>query len=181
MARGKSNEKKTQNKTNRKSNKKQEDNITADAAGKENADAKAEETKKVSAAQQRMLSKIAEWETPEKILVLEGWATDGCTMTEIAGLMHISKDTLYRWMKISSVLSDAIKKGKDEADYAVQRALFTAAMSGNVLAQIFWLKNRRPDKWRDKIEQNIEQKVDAEIEHSGGVVLLAPRLEEDDG
>ncbi len=31
-------------------------------------------------------------------------------------------------------------------------------------AMIFWLKNRRPDRWRDK----------QEIEHSGGLVFTAP-------
>ena len=26
----------------------------------------------------------------------------------------------------------------------------SSALDGNTTAQIFWLKNRRPDKWRDK-------------------------------
>lgn len=30
----------------------------------------------------------------------------------------------------------------------------------DVTAQIFWLKNRKPDKWRDKIEQTITQVED---------------------
>lgn len=29
----------------------------------------------------------------------------------------------------------------------------------NVTAQIFWLKNRRPDKWRDKNDQNVNMTV----------------------
>ena len=28
------------------------------------------------------------------------------------------------------------------------------ALSGDVTAQIYWLKNRRPDKWRDKPAEN---------------------------
>ncbi len=43
-------------------------------------------------------------------------------------------------------------------------------------AQVFWLKNRRPDKWRDK--------VDAKIETEGqgsGVMILTPVKEEEDG
>jgi len=33
--------------------------------------------------------------------------------------------------------------------------LFKSAISGNVTAQIFWLKNRAPDRWRDRYEQNM--------------------------
>ena len=29
-----------------------------------------------------------------------------------------------------------------------------------VVAQIFWLKNRRPDKWKDKIEQTVVTEVE---------------------
>jgi hypothetical protein len=40
-------------------------------------------------------------------------------------------------------------------------------------ADIFWLKNRCPDKWRDKIEQQQEISVD----ENSGVIFLAPVLE----
>ena len=36
----------------------------------------------------------------------------------------------------------------------VENALFKNAIEGNTTAQIFWLKNRRPDKWRDKREHS---------------------------
>jgi hypothetical protein len=48
-----------------------------------------------------------------------------------------------------------MRQGKEVADYAVESALFQNAMSGNVTAQIFWLKNRKPERWNDKRE--IEQ------------------------
>lgn len=38
-------------------------------------------------------------------------------------------------------------------DFEVENELLKAARSGNVTAQIFWLKNRRPDKWREKPER----------------------------
>ena len=34
----------------------------------------------------------------------------------------------------------------------MEHALLLEALGGNVTAIIFWLKNRRPDKWRDKPE-----------------------------
>ena len=68
----------------------------------------------------------------------------------------------------------ALKKGKDIADAQVVNALFKTATGftyyediatatgdvvqaqrfakPNTTAQIFWLKNRQPDRWRDKTE-----------------------------
>ena len=67
------------------------------------------------------------WITPEGLTLIEGWARDGF---------------------------NALKKGKEVVDFEVENALFKNAINGDTTAQIFWLKNRRPDKWRDK--QNIE-------------------------
>ena len=41
----------------------------------------------------------------------------------------------------------------------MENALLRNAIKGDTTAQIFWLKNRRPDKWRDK----------RDLEHSGGI------------
>lgn len=116
--------------------------------------------------------RIAKWEQSENLVLLEGWARDGLSMEQIAHNMGISKDTLYRWLKLSSYISDAIKKGKEVTDYLVENALFTSALTGNVVAQIFWLKNRKPEKWKDKVEQVIDTEAD-----TSGIVLLAPVLE----
>ena len=43
-----------------------------------------------------------------------------------------------------------LKKGKAVVDFAVENAFLKRAMSGDTTAQIFWLKNRRPDLWRDR-------------------------------
>ena len=37
-------------------------------------------------------------------------------------------------------------------DFEVENALYKSAIGGNVTAQIFWLKNRRKQQWRDKVE-----------------------------
>ena len=34
--------------------------------------------------------------------------------------------------------------------------MYKSALEGNVTAMIFWLKNRRPDKWRDKQESKVD-------------------------
>ena len=35
-------------------------------------------------------------------------------------------------------------------DYQVETALLETALKGNASAQMFWLKNRCPEKWNDK-------------------------------
>ena len=125
-----------------------------------------------ASAPKKVNKRLAKWEEENNLVLLEGWARDGLSMEQIAHNMGVAKDTLYRWLKISSDISDAIKKGKEVTDYLVENALFTSALTGNVVAQIFWLKNREPDKWKDKIEQVIDTEAD-----TSGVVLLAPVLE----
>ena len=94
--------------------------------------------------------KYADWITPEGLLKIEGWARDGLTDKQIAHNIGISHATLYEWKKQFPELSDTIKKSKDVVDRMVENALFKNAIEGNTTAQIFWLKNRKPDKWREK-------------------------------
>lgn len=96
-----------------------------------------------------------DWEAEEKILLLQGWARNGLTNEQIAGNMGIVVSTLWEWRKKSSKISNALKIGKEEADLQVENALHKAALEGNTTAMIFWLKNRKPENWRDKIQQEI--------------------------
>ena len=90
------------------------------------------------------------WLTSEGLTLLEGWARDGLTDEQISKKCGISRETLNQWKNKYSDISDTLKKGKEVVDYQVENALLSAALEGNTTAQIFWLKNRRPDKWRDK-------------------------------
>lgn len=94
------------------------------------------------------------WLTSEGLTLLEGWARDGLTDEQIAKKCGISRETLNQWKNKYSDISDTLKKGKEVVDYQVENALLSAALEGNTTAQIFWLKNRRPDKWRDKPEES---------------------------
>lgn len=96
-----------------------------------------------------------DWETEERILLLQGWARNGLTNEQIASNMDIVVSTLWEWRKKSPKISNALKIGKDEADIQVENALYKAALEGNTTAMIFWLKNRRSKEWRDKIQQEI--------------------------
>ena len=94
-----------------------------------------------------------DWVTEEGLTKLKDWGLSGLTMEQIAQNMGITKMTLYNWMHKYPELSDQLKISRDEADKNVENALYNAAMSGNVTAQIFWLKNRKKDEWGEKKEE----------------------------
>lgn len=101
--------------------------------------------------------KYKEWLDPDNLKLLEGWARDGLTDEDIARNMRIAVSTLYDWKNKYSEISEALKKGKEVVDYQVENAMLKSALEGNTVAQIFWLKNRRPDKWRDNRNDSAEQ------------------------
>ena len=102
--------------------------------------------------------KFEKWIEKENLILLEGWAKDGLTDEQIAHNMGITRKTLYRWKNKYGDIGEVLKKGKEIVDYQVENALLKAALDGNVTAQIFWLKNRRPDKWRDKPHEPADDK-----------------------
>ena len=90
------------------------------------------------------------WLTHEGLVLLEGWARDGLTQDQIAKNMGVSLSTLKIYLKNHLPIMTALKKGKEVADYEVENVLYAKAMSGDTTAIIFWLKNRKPKKWRDR-------------------------------
>ena len=100
--------------------------------------------------------KYQKWLLKENLLLLEGWARDGLTDEQIAKNIGITLLTFYEWKKKYSDFSESLKKGKEVVDYEVENALLSSALEGNTTAQIFWLKNRRPDKWRDKQKEETD-------------------------
>lgn len=101
------------------------------------------------------VGKYQKWMEPDGLLLLEGWARDGLTDEQLAHNMGITAKTLYVWKKEYRAICEALKKGKEVVDYEVENALLNKALGGDTTAQIFWLKNRRPDKWRDKPEASV--------------------------
>lgn len=120
--------------------------------------------------------KYQRWLEPDGLLLLEGWARDGLTDEQLAQKMEISPSTLYEWKAKYPEISEALKKGKEIVDIQVENALLKRALGYEYMeerveisekdgrkviqtvkqvipdtaAQIFWLKNRRPDRWREK-------------------------------
>ena len=100
--------------------------------------------------------KYQKWLLKENLILLEGWARDGLTDEQIAKNIGVTLSTFYEWKKKYSDFSESLKKGKEVVDYEVENALLSSALEGNTTAQIFWLKNRRPDKWRDKQKEETD-------------------------
>lgn len=122
--------------------------------------------------------KYQKWLEPESLILLEGWARDGLTDEQIAKNMGISVATLYNWKNTYLEILEALKKGKEVIDNIVENALLKRALGyrydevtiedgievkrvtkevqPDTTAQIFWLKNRRPDKWRDKQKEETD-------------------------
>ena len=94
--------------------------------------------------------KFEYWLTEDGLTLLEGWARDGLTDEQIAHNAGITATTLYEWKNRFPKISEALKKGKEVVDYDVENALLNKALAGDTTAQIFWLKNRMPDKWQEK-------------------------------
>ena len=113
--------------------------------------------------------KYQNWIEPDGLLRIQGWARDGLTDEQIAKNMGISYSTLRVWRDKYSALSVALKESKDVADRNVENALYEAALKGNITAQIFWLKNRKPKDWREKpADENVNQSITISIDGYDG-------------
>lgn len=111
----------------------------------------------------------------------------GATDIEIADFFGVDVSTIYRWKHAQPEFCEAVCVGKEALDARVERSLYNRAVGysfesekvfnyqGEVVrapirehvppdpsAALNWLKNRQPDKWRDK----------QEVEHSGGVKMI---------
>lgn len=138
------------------------------------------------------------WLTEDGLLLLSAWARDGLTDEQIAANIGIRRETLYDWMKKYPNISNTLKKGKEIVDIQVENALLKRALGGQYIesktkktnegiketivikeippdvgAAALWLKNRRPDKWRDRPNadnKEIMDKLDAVL---GGIDVRA--------
>ena len=126
-----------------------------------------------------------ETDVKPRLIEIEAWKRDGLTNEQIMKNLGIGRDSFYRYKDKYSEFSDALKKGKEVADIEVENALFKRAigykykevikevkeidgkkttyvkevikeMPGDVGVQIFWLKNRKSSKWKDKQDIDIE-------------------------
>lgn len=129
----------------------------------------------------------AQWLEPDKLKLLEQWASDGLSIAEIAKCkIGISERTFYQWQSDHYQIAQAIKKGRTFCVLEVENALYKAAVGyedeeiitetittkagtitkrrvqkrfvpPNIAAVIFYLKNRAPKSWRPDSKLTIER------------------------
>lgn len=110
----------------------------------------------------------------------------GAKDAELADFFHVSEQTINAWKEAYPEFLESLKEGKGLADAEVADKLFKRATGyqhqavkivanantgqehivpytehypPDTTAAIFWLKNRRPDLWRDKTESQINANV----------------------
>ena len=131
---------------------------------------------------------------PEILLAVEFMARHGLTDLEMSARLGVSEVTFNAWKKVYPEFLKALKVGKDDADDQVEKSLFQLAKGyeyeaekpmtigegkgfshieiakyreknpPNPTACIFWLKNRRKDKWRDKQEMELSGNISLTID-----------------
>lgn len=117
----------------------------------------------------------------------------GTTLTSLAAKLKISRATLYLYFQRDKDLLDKVTEALEMADDLVEISLFRSAIGyshpeekifctptgtirraktikhypPNYKAQAMWLTNRRPDKWRNKIDDadaDAEKPIKIEID-----------------
>ena len=68
--------------------------------------------------------KYHKWLEEDNLIRMEGWARDGLTDEDIATNMGIHPATLYEWKNKFNEIDEALKEGKEVADYKVIGALY---------------------------------------------------------
>lgn len=96
----------------------------------------------------------------------------GFTDVEMCELLDIGLNTFYTWQKQYPEFREAIRRGKLPADMNVASSLYREAQKGNVTAQIFWLKNRRRNEWRDVQSREISGPNGGPIQAITGTVVV---------
>lgn len=128
----------------------------------------------------------------------------GMTDKRIADFFQVSEKTLNNWKHAHPDFIQSLKDGRDNADTCVANSLYHSALGGgtvtetreehdaegnvitkktvkelpaNVTAQIFWLKNRQPRQWRDKVvlEDETPQETLVERARSYEAILAEAR------
>lgn len=113
----------------------------------------------------------------------------GATDSDLAQAFQVSTQTISAWKRMHHEFMDALEIGKEIADQEVERALYARAVGytytavrffviegeveeheylehcpPDVGAAQFWLRNRRPDKWKDKQPEADDARYGSEVD-----------------
>lgn len=109
---------------------------------------------------------------------IEGWLRDGLTVEQICTNLGISNKTWYKVVREDPEFAEMAKRTKDVVDREIENAMYKRAMGyeydeiteeyemgfltkkkvvrkhvpPDTGAQVFWLKNKKSESWRDRKE-----------------------------
>ena len=86
----------------------------------------------------------------------------GTSFIKACKAADVNQATFWKWRQKSKPLDERVLEILNSRTQTVEDALFSNAVKGNVTAQIFWLKNRAPDRWKDRYEQQLGGEVKIE-------------------
>lgn len=101
---------------------------------------------------------------PEFVELARNYCLLGATDVELARFFGTTDRTIRTWKQQHPEFAEVLDQAKEAPDANVVGALYRNALAGNVTAQIFWLKNRQPAKWRDKVDHEHAGKDGAPIQ-----------------
>ena len=131
-------------------------------------------------------------------------AQGGATDPEIADDLGVDVATVYRWRHAHPEFCEATRLGKEASDERVERSLYhrsigyshaavkifmpagakepvyapyTEHFPPDTAAASLWLRNRQPDKWRDKLDHELTGKDGAPLVPVLNVTIASGRPE----
>lgn len=137
------------------------------------------------------MGKVDFWLTPEGLILLRAKSRDSLTKNELARKLGIAPKTLSLWESKYPEIEEALRQGREITDVRVENAILKKALGfettevkkvvkadgaeeittvvksvpPDVSAASVWLKNRCPERWRDKPqEEDSLSKVDKILE-----------------
>jgi len=91
----------------------------------------------------------------------------GASFIKACKAADIDQSTFWLWRQADAELNKKVLQVLDGRTQTVEDALYVGASKGNVIAQIFWLKNRASGRWRDRQEQVIDGGLEITIRYAG--------------
>ena len=97
---------------------------------------------------------------PEYCQQVIDFMSKGYSLTAFAGNILVAFSTIQEWEKAHEAFSAAIKIGKAARTGILEKELLEKENGPQVTARIFALKNAAPDEWREKVEHDVNLKID---------------------
>lgn len=147
------------------------------------------------------MAKTDFWLTKGGLLLIASWRRSGLSVSKIAEKIGISAKKLERLAEKNVSLMEALRYGREQTDAMVEEALLKKALGffvseekrvvkangqeevttvskevpPDVTAASAWLKNRCPNKWRDKPSEDDSEVMRRLDEIMGGIDAEADR------